>query len=134
MIQRLLELLAKGKELRIRDLKSMLKEFDVQHKERLARQVERRIEVQKRRGEIRDLLVEFKKKRKESVKSWKTNPPKANPPVRKAEEVNPVRKDIAEDVNFSNGANEDNSVSNRVNIDVQKKTDNEEIPPKSGGI
>jgi len=104
MIQRLLELLAKGKELRIKDLKSMLKEFDVQHKERLARQVERKIEVQKRRGEVRGMLVEFKKKRKDSGKNWRTNSPKANPSVRKAEE-----------------ANGDNSVSNGVNIDVAKE-------------
>jgi hypothetical protein len=100
MTQRLQELLAKGKELRIKDLKLMLREFDVQHKERLARKVERKIEVQKRKGEVRGMLVEFKKKRKDSVKSWRTNLPKANPPVRKAEE-----------------AKEDNSVSNGVNID-----------------
>lgn len=104
MIQRLLELLAKGKELRIKDLKSMLKEFDVQHKNRLARQVERKIEVQKRRGEVRGMLVEFKKKRKDSGKSWRASSPKANPPVRKAEEVN-----------------EDNSVSDEVNIDAVKE-------------
>ena len=103
MIQRLQELLAKGKELRIKDLQLMLREFDVHRKGRLVRQEERKIEGQRRRGEVRDMLVDFKKKRKESVKSWRTNPPKANPPVRKAEE-----------------ANEDNSVSNEVNIDVVK--------------
>lgn len=48
------ELLAKGKELRIKDLRSMLKEFKTQHKERLARQEERK-------KEVRQLLGEFKK-------------------------------------------------------------------------
>ena len=81
MTQRLMELLAKGKELRIKDLKSMLKEFGIQHKERLAQQEERKIEVQKRKEKVRGMLVEFKKKRKESVKSWRTNLPKAIPPV-----------------------------------------------------
>ena len=89
----------KGKELRIKDLQLMLREFDVQRKGRLVRQEERRIEGQRRRGEVRDMLVDFKKRRKDSVKSWR-----ANPPVRKAEE-----------------ANEDNSVSNEVNIDVVKE-------------
>ena len=103
MIQRLQELLVKGKELRIKDLQLMLREFDVHRKGRLVRQEERKIEGQRRRGEVRDMLVDFKKKRKDSVKSWRTNPPKANPPVRKAEK-----------------ANEDNSVSNEVNIDVAK--------------
>jgi len=81
MTQRLLELLAKGKELRIKDLKSMLKEFDLQHKERLARQEERKMEAQKRRGEVRGMLVEFKKKRKDSVKNWRTNSVKVIPSV-----------------------------------------------------
>jgi hypothetical protein len=87
MTQRLQELLVKGKELRIRDLKLMLKEFDVQHKERLARQEERKIEAQKRRGEVRGMLVEFKKKRKDSVKSWRTNSVKVTPPVRNVKET-----------------------------------------------
>jgi len=100
MTQALLELLAKGKELRIRDLKSMLKEFDVQHKERQARQEERKIEVQKRRGEVRGMLVEFKKKRKDSVKSWRINLPWAVPPIRKVEEAN-------KGVSVSNGVNID---------------------------
>ncbi len=64
MIQRLLELLAKGKELRIRDLKLMFKEFDAQHKGRLAQQEERKVEAKKRKEEVRCMLVDFKKKRK----------------------------------------------------------------------
>lgn len=64
---RLLALLAKGKDLRIRDLKTMLKEFDIQHKERLAQGVERKVEVQKRREEVRGMLVDFKKKRKKTI-------------------------------------------------------------------
>ena len=104
MTQALLELLAKGKELRIKDLKLMLKEFGIQHKERLARQQERKVQVQKRRGEVRGMLFEFKKKRKESVKSWRTNSPKANPPVRKVKD-----------------ANKEDKVSNGVNIDIVKE-------------
>ncbi len=93
MIQRLQELLAKGKELRIKDLQLMLREFDVHRKGRLVRQEERKIEGQRRRGEVRDMLVNFKKKRKDSVKSWRTNLPKAIPSVspeqsRRANEVN----------------------------------------------
>jgi len=105
MTQRLLELLAKGKELRIKDLKSMLKEFDARHKERLLRQEERKVEAQKRRGEVRGMLVEFKKKRKDSVKSWRTNSVKVTPPVRNVKETN-----------------KEDKVSNRVNIDVAKES------------
>jgi hypothetical protein len=103
MAKRLLELLSKGRELRIKDLKSMLREFQAEHKERIAQQEERKVEVQKRRGEVHGMLVEFKKKRKESVKSWRTNSLKAIPPLRKAEETN-----------------ENSKVSNEVNIDVVK--------------
>jgi ClpP class serine protease len=52
MAKRLKEILAKGRELRIRDLKLMLKEFEAQHKERLARQEERREEVGNLLGEF----------------------------------------------------------------------------------
>lgn len=78
MTKRLFELLAKGKELRIKDLKSMLKEFDIKHKERLACREERRVEVQKRSGDVRGMLVGFKMKRKNSAKNWRTKSPKAN--------------------------------------------------------
>lgn len=78
--ERLLELLAKGRELRIKDLKTMLKEFDASRRARLARQEERKIEVQKRRQDIHSMLGEFKRKRKEfaSLKGRQ----KANPSVR----------------------------------------------------
>ena len=103
MTKKLLELLSKGRELRIKDLKSMLREFQAEHKERIAQQEERKVEVQKRRGKVHGMLVEFKKKRKESVKSWRTNSLKAIPPLREAEETN-----------------ENSRVSNGVNIDVVK--------------
>jgi len=82
MTKRLLELLSKGRELRIKDLKAMLREFQAQHKERLALQEERKVEVQKRKEGVRGMLVEFKKKRKESVKSRRVNSVKAIPHIR----------------------------------------------------
>lgn len=48
------ELLAKGRELRIRDLKTMLKQFEAQSRERAARQRERREGVQKVLGAFRE--------------------------------------------------------------------------------
>lgn len=54
LTSKLKELLAKGKELRIRDLKSMLQEFNARYKERLGRQEERK-------KEVRQLLDEFRK-------------------------------------------------------------------------
>ena len=56
MIKRLKGLLAKGRELRIRDLKSMLMEFKGQHEGRIAIQKERK-------GEVLSMLGDFKKKR-----------------------------------------------------------------------
>ncbi len=67
MMEKFLELLARGRELRINHLKSMLREFAGCHKERLACQGERKQEVRKRREVVHSLLVEFKKKRKESL-------------------------------------------------------------------
>jgi uncharacterized phage infection (PIP) family protein YhgE len=58
MAKRLKTLLAKGRELRIKDLKSMLQEFRAQHKERLAYQIERRKEVNKMLGRIKDKAPE----------------------------------------------------------------------------
>ena len=52
MAKRLKTLLAKGRELRINDLKEMLQEFRTQHQERLAHQIERRKEVNKILGRI----------------------------------------------------------------------------------
>lgn len=63
MAKRLKELLTKGSQLRIRDLKSMLKEFKAQHKERIARQEERR-------EEVCNMLGDFKKERVEAAKNW----------------------------------------------------------------
>ncbi len=54
MSKRLKELLAKGRDLRIRDLKLMLKAFKSQHQERMTRQEERR-------EEVRSMLSNFKK-------------------------------------------------------------------------
>ena len=58
MAKMLKSLLAKGRELRIRDLKLMLADFKKQRKERIARQQERQQEVQ-------NLLGEFKAERAE---------------------------------------------------------------------
>ncbi|MEW5767342.1 MAG: hypothetical protein AB1797_06900 [bacterium] len=64
MTTRLKELLAKGRELRIRDLKTMLKEFEIQRQERIARQEERRKEVRK-------MLGDFKKERWETARNFR---------------------------------------------------------------
>ena len=58
MAKRLKALLAKGRELRIKDLKEMLQEFRIQHKERLAQQIERGKEVNKMLGRIKDKTLE----------------------------------------------------------------------------
>ena len=65
MAKRLKELLAKGRELRIKDLKSMLAEFKIQHKERITQQKERKEEVQ-------NMLGGFKKERSEAAENWQT--------------------------------------------------------------
>ena len=54
--ERLEELLTKGRELRIKDLKSMLKKFNTQHRERIAQQIERR-------DEVHNILDKFRKER-----------------------------------------------------------------------
>jgi len=64
MAKGLKELLAKGRELQIKDLKIMLKEFKAQYKERIARQEERR-------EEVKNLLGDFKKERVEAVENWR---------------------------------------------------------------
>jgi len=63
MAKRLKELLAKGRKLRIKDLKSMLAEFKIQHKEQIAQQKERKEEVQ-------NMLGGFKKERSEAAENW----------------------------------------------------------------
>jgi len=62
MMEELKTLLAKGKELRIKDLKLMLKQFKNQHKERVARQ-------QERREYVRGMLDGFKKQRMEAIQN-----------------------------------------------------------------
>jgi len=63
MAKRLKELLAKGRKLRMKDLKSMLAEFKIQHKERIVQQKERGKEVQ-------NMLGAFKGERLEAAESW----------------------------------------------------------------
>ena len=58
MAKELKALLVKGRELRIKDLKEMLQEFKIQHKERLAQQIERREEVNKMLGRIKNKTTE----------------------------------------------------------------------------
>jgi predicted DNA-binding protein YlxM (UPF0122 family) len=57
------ELLAKGRELRIKDLKRMLEEFQTRRQERLAGQGERR-------RDVRDMLDELLKERSAGAKTW----------------------------------------------------------------
>jgi len=59
MAKGLKALLAKGRSLRIRDLKSMLQEFRTQHKERLAQQIERGREVNKMLGRTKRQKLAF---------------------------------------------------------------------------
>ena len=63
MAKRIKELLAKGSQLRIKDLKSMLKEFKTQHEERISRQ-------EKRRNEVQRMVGDLKKGRTVSVRNW----------------------------------------------------------------
>ena len=67
MAKGLKALLAKGRELRIRDLKEMLQGFRAQHKERLVHQIERRKEVNKMLGRIKDKTTEAIHPVRESV-------------------------------------------------------------------
>ena len=104
VLSRVKVLLAKGNELRIKDFKEMLREFKIQHQLRIAQKLERKVEV-------RSMLADFKKKRMQ----W-----------RKQKKIPPVTTTVDTD--------KENKVCNGINIEVQKKTGNEEIPPKSGGI
>ena len=56
MLTRVKTLLKKGRELRINDLKEILEEFEIQHKERMSRQ-------QERKEEVRSMLENFKQQR-----------------------------------------------------------------------
>lgn len=62
MSKKLKTLLSKGRELRIKDFKEMIKEFEFQRKQRI-------VSHQKRKKEIRDVLDNFNKQRKESFKN-----------------------------------------------------------------
>lgn len=83
---RLKELLAKGNELRIRDFKLMLKEFNAQREERLALQ-------KKRKEEVAKMLAGFKKARRKATASPKS--------------IHPVRKDTLSQNEPFNGVNID---------------------------
>jgi hypothetical protein len=63
IIKRLKELLAKGRDLRIKDFKSMLKELNTQGKERAARREERRKEVYSMLNDIKKERAEAARKR-----------------------------------------------------------------------
>jgi hypothetical protein len=60
------DLLAKGRELRIKDLKLMLAEFGRQRHPRLVQQDQRRERVQERRDGVQDMLREFRVQRVEA--------------------------------------------------------------------
>jgi len=59
MAKELKALLVKGRELRIKDLKEMLQEFKIQHKERLAQQIERGKDVNKMLGRTKRQKLAF---------------------------------------------------------------------------
>lgn len=63
LAKRLKNLLAKGRELRVKDVRLMLKELEAQHKERIALREERQ-------KEVRGLLEGFKKERIEAARNW----------------------------------------------------------------
>ena len=60
------DLLAKGRELRIKDLQLMLAEFGRQRRQRLVQQDQRREKVQERREGVQDMLREFRAQRVEA--------------------------------------------------------------------
>jgi len=104
-------LLSKGRELRIKDLKSMLQEFRTQHKERLAHQIERRKEVNK-------MLGTFKQERKEVAKNWQVGQIKDKTP----EAIHPVRNSVDADkkTKISNGVNIDVKIASHSEAEVEK--------------
>jgi ATPase subunit of ABC transporter with duplicated ATPase domains len=73
------DLLAKGRELRIKDLKGMLAEFRRQRRQRLVQQDQRREGVQERREGVQDMLREFRAQRigaEQDRRSQTSNRPK----------------------------------------------------------
>jgi len=80
------ELLAKGKQVRIKDFKVMLKEFKCQREKRLMLQ-------KKRKEEVASMLGSFRKKRGKAVSSKKA--------------IHPLRKEIVISKEIFNGVNID---------------------------
>lgn len=69
LASRLRDLLDKGRDLRIKDLKSMLREFKFQREKRLELQKRRKEEVGRRKEEVAKMLEGFKKARKDARSS-----------------------------------------------------------------
>jgi len=106
---RLRELLAKGRELRIRDLKSMLKEFKAQHNERRTFQEERR-------EMVRRLLDAYKKKGPALAENWKDGKKNFQEGANSLEKSLSVRNNPRGQNTFPL-----TELSNEVHIDVSKK-------------
>jgi hypothetical protein len=106
---RLRELLAKGRELRIRDLKSMLKEFKAGHNERRTFQEERR-------EMVRRLLDVYKKKGTASVENWKDGKKNFQEEANSFENNHSVRNNPRGQNTFPLM-----ELSNEVHIDASKK-------------
>ena len=64
MAEKLNDLLAKGRELRIKDFKAMLKESRNRNRERIEHRIERR-------DEVRDMLDDFKMERETAARTWR---------------------------------------------------------------
>lgn len=107
IVSKVKTLLIKGRELRIKDLKELLRQIRLQRQERIAQKLERR-------EEVRSMLADFKKKRMKVAKKWQapqeTIPQKM---VSSPDAVYPVRN--------IRGAAKDSKISNGVNIDVHKE-------------
>lgn len=82
MLSRVKALLAKGEQLRIKDFKEMLREFRLQHQERIAQK-------HQRKQEVRRMLISFKKKRLE----WRESQKKKTPPVSNSLNINQGKQD-----------------------------------------
>ena len=117
LARKLKVLATKGKELRIRDLKSMLKEFQAQHRERISRQEERR-EI------VRTLLDAFKEKRTADTMSWrdKKKPQKQASSARKIHPVgnDPERQNVSPLTGLSNGLTD--KIAPNEGADMQAKS------------
>lgn len=74
MTGKFLELLNKGGKLKAKDLKSMLKEFAAQHRQRMVCHAERKKEAQERKEDVQRMLSEFKQKRIRIIKNCQGEP------------------------------------------------------------